>query len=262
IRKLGTEEDLRPRKLTIEEWRGMNSEVQDWHIQTNSKNVDAMLNSESAAKEKARQNEIKARAWDAKRFHERSLGHNLSAEEKAAAREQAQLFSSRYPQFVPSKANSDAVMDWLQERNLPFEFRYIVEAFTDLTKAGQLLISPKAIGAGPETEIGGDFLRGYGKLAELLKPVPTEKERREREIDAMSADQYQKVLENEERPNPWRDRMTAKVGLTFQSFHPEFIPTDENKAKLLEVVEKIGRGFTIQALEAALATVKEELELS
>ena len=84
IRKLGTEEDLRPRKLTIEEWRGMNSEVQDWHIQTNSKNVDAMLNSEMAAKEQARQNEINARAWDAKRFHERSLGHNLSAEDKAA----------------------------------------------------------------------------------------------------------------------------------------------------------------------------------
>src|SRR6185295_11034023 len=98
-----------------------NSELQDWHIATNSRNVDAMLNSEAAAKQQAQQNEINARAWDAKRFHERSLGRTLSAEEKAAAGEQAQLFSARYPQFVRKQSNSDAVMDWLMERNLPFE---------------------------------------------------------------------------------------------------------------------------------------------
>ena len=95
VRKLGTEEDLKPRKLSIDDWRGMNAEMQEWHIATNSRNVDAMLNSEAAAKQQAQQNEINARAWDAKRFHERSLGRTLSAEEKAAAGEQAQLFSAR-----------------------------------------------------------------------------------------------------------------------------------------------------------------------
>ena len=148
------------------------------------------------------------------------------------------------------------------ERNLPFEFQYIVQAFEELTKAGQLLISPKAIAAGPEAEISGDFLRGYGKLDQLLQPIPTEAERRRREIDKLSADQYKELIDPKDRPNPWRNQETAKVGLTFQSFHPEFIPTDENKAKLLEVVEKIGCGFTIQSLEAAFASVKGDLELS
>src|SRR6185369_12964168 len=184
VRQLGTEEDLKPRKLSIEDWRGMNAELQEWHIATNGKNVDEMFNAQAAAEHQAQQNEINSEAWESKRiFENRATQGDIDA-----GLEQVALFTSRYPQFVGAIVeNRQALMAWLKQNNRTVKFANLVAAFEALTVEGRVIVSPSAIGAGPEHQVSGLALRDHPNLHLLLKPGPTEKERERREIDKLSA---------------------------------------------------------------------------
>ena len=210
---------------------------------------------------RAHQNEINSEAWESKRiFENRATQGDIDA-----GLEQVALFTARYPQFVGSVfENRQALMEWLKQNNRTVKFANLVAAFEALVLEGRVIVSPAAIGAGTEQQVSGFALRKHPNLHLLLKPGPTEKEREQREIGKLSADDYKKQLKNSNTSNPWRSREIEQVGATFQSFHPEWIPSDDNKTKLLEWIDKGKTGFSIQALEAAYKDLRSrgELELS
>lgn len=181
-----TEADLKtPRPLTPEEFRNMSVDLQEWHLLANGSAIQKM--DAEIAKREADAAEIDDA--DADRFWGRA-----TPEETNATLEMAARFCRKYPQFVQVPENTQLVVEWLKEhrRSKP-QMHDFEQCFAALCRAGTISIDLSKIGEGDRI-ITGYELRASPIMYKILEPATlTAAQKKQKEIERMSADQFLKA---------------------------------------------------------------------
>jgi len=143
--------------LTFGKIQHMNSDEASFHDIFNKTEYERALNepqTKAAAKKEAAKaaeetEQVKAEntknlnAWAGKKFWE----SELPPEELEKAKKEAEVFHSRYPQFVlNNQQNADALRDWLFANRLSLTAANLAKAFNALTKEGRLILNPAVCG--------------------------------------------------------------------------------------------------------------------
>jgi hypothetical protein len=253
--------------LTYADIRKMGSDEALFHERLNKPEYERAL----AGPQVQAANKKNAEASKAQRL----WAEQATPEETEVALQEVTKFCARYPQFIGSFVpNREALITFLKSNNQPITFSTLVQAFEELTQNGSLLLSPAAIGAGPEEEIGGHKLKTYPYLYKLLEPVLTAEEREKRqkkrgmtaEEEKMSAEQYRnsdahkadfrETSISHRQQQDWN----KAIGLFLQS-RPEYARTEENQKKMNRFISANGLQVSPQGLEAAFQALKAKNEL-
>jgi hypothetical protein len=202
-----------------------------------------------------------------------------------------QKFIAAHPQFrADDMGNREALVNFLREHKQPVTQANLTEAFQILGRDGKLVLSPSKVGIihilynGRPADIrkedfqvykrrdpnaqevlqDDDSVTGYrlarhSCLALLLSPHSPAIQA-QREQAALSADDYKK--QNPEAfPKsipPLVEKKWRQAASSFASFHPEYIPSAENKKHMLAYLEKRNLPITLNNLEAAYAELTKD----
>jgi hypothetical protein len=259
-RKLATVESLTERELSEREIRQMPTVVLEWHLQNNARNVEKAANAERL-KEENRKN---AETASIMRMH----NNEATEEETKSAVEEVKIFCAAFPQFIGSyMPNREALISWLKEKTLPITAKNLETAFQALGVQGKILLNPKAIGIGTESEVSGHRLKTHPQLHRLLEPAPTAEQREKIEQRKMSAADWKDAHKEdfrETRVSDFQQRSWDQAIATFLLSNPTYEATDSNRIKILEFIKSNGLQINPQGLQAAFNFLvpRGELELN
>ena len=89
------------------------------------------------------ENQHNSELWAGKKFWE----SECTSEELEKAKKEAEVFHSRYPQFVlNNQQNADALRDWLFANRFSLTAAHLARAFNALAKEGRLVLNPAVCG--------------------------------------------------------------------------------------------------------------------
>lgn len=186
-------------------------------------------------------------------------------EETEKAIREVTVFCRAFPQFRGDYLpNREALIGWLRSRNMSVTARNLVTAFQALAAEGRIVVNPSAIGIGTDEELSGARLAHHPQLWKLLEPAPTAEDQEKLAERKMSAAEY-KAAHIEDWRQPPSERMMAawaKASTFFIQANRSYVPTDENKNRLLSFIEANGLQINPQGLQAAFNALKGELELN
>ena len=167
------------RELSVKDIQGMSSGESRYHEICNPDLYEAAF--QRHAKKDANEREIEKSAI------QRMFADRATPEETAAAVKETQKFAERFPQgqFATMPENRKKLIGWLKENNKAITYQNLVEAFENLTLAGDLILSPNVISVGSEVELTGEALRKYPRLDKLLVA-----QTRHNIVDTQSADEF------------------------------------------------------------------------
>lgn len=168
-------------------------------------------------------------------------------------------FLADYPQFCQTWENIEAIARVLRDQNLIPDYGGIVTAFTQLTSAGRLLISPAAVEAGPEDQVTGEELKRHPNLLRLLARAPSEEEREREKIAKMSADEFKKSRPelSDNRIPPLVLQSIERLLSTFRQSHPEYLGSAENEHAMTDAILKSGLPVSTQLLESVYRELRD-----
>jgi hypothetical protein len=157
LRALGERNGWKVGPLTQGQIQRMSSDETDFHSKLNKEEFEKAMAAPriqaEADKEAARaaaetervkaENQNNSELWAGKKFWE----SECTPEELEKAKKEAEVFHSRYPQFVlNNQQNADALRDWLFTNRLSLTAANLAKAFDALAKEGCLVLNPAVCG--------------------------------------------------------------------------------------------------------------------
>jgi len=165
--------------LAYNQVREMSSSELRWHEIYNATNLENALALPGIAKERKNINA----QWAAKSlWDDRTQPTPEQADAIVSALER---FRQTYPQFIPSRAENSALLEWLKDRNLHVTFENLQMSFEDCALKGLVHLNPSAIALGSQTDVSGDELLHHQNFHKLVLP-----QKRVSDVDRLSADEY------------------------------------------------------------------------
>lgn len=259
--KSGSDADtLIRRPLTYDEYAAMNEAEKNFHLNTNSRAVDAALAAHEA--------EIREATNHAKREVEKINKYEVEDVPALANMivSEGAKFLDLFPQFVSTKKDTDSIVGFVRDHNLLPELDSFITAFKSLAHSGEISIDASKTGlSDDDTLLTGVRLQEALQANPLLLAKATPEIVERRKVMRMGPQEFAAWEREQKGPAeipPIIKQQIATAFSTLAARHPDFrFNSDSNKEKLLDYLNSHASLITAMTVEAAFQTLKASGEL-